>query len=801
MVAGSLKTKLLLAISIAVVSTLFSFTVDVQAKPKASKGDAAADPTAGLRSTPAPKDGAPQVVQDWEQRLFFKNYAEDQLTNRLGRIEKKIFGEAIEGSDDSRLARLDELLKNKLAEEAKTKPIEQPGTAGGGGGGGTPTAISPAKKQEEDMERARLSIQAARDEEIAQLLAAGVELYRKKRGMEAQSKFEQVLRLDPNNAQAHFNLGIIEETMGNFVEALGSYKAAARREPDNPEYTEAVAAIEKKAAAQANSLGKRADLRALAEQANAAWKRGEYLSALDLYMQLDQKEPNRALVKYNIGSIYLMLKEAENALQYYEQAAKLGPGEEKYQKAYSELARDLKKVQKEQANVEKEAAQEWREARGEVPQKKGGKKGKEQPMKEVFVPANQAPQRGVPQQMQNRMAGAMGGGQMPVQQRQPQQMMQQPQQMMQQPQQMMQQPQQVMQQPQQVMQQPQQTMQQPQQVMQQPQQMMQQPQQMMQQPQQLMQQNQMVMQPQNQVRPQQQMMGGGQIPMQQMQNQMRPQQQMMGGGQMPQQQMQNQMRPQQQQMMPQQQTIGNQMMMPQNQIMGNQMGGGMMPNQMSGGMMGNQMSGGMMGNQMSGGMMGNQMGGGMMGNQMMGNQMGGAMMPNQMGGGMMPNQMGGGMMGNQMMGNQMGGAMMPQQQMMGNQMMPQQQMMQPQNQMMNGGGMGGGMVAGNQMMQPQQQIMQQSTGYGEPTGMSGGDVMAQFGFNGKSNGEGVTVVAVANGGRAATAGLVSGDDIKAVDGIQISGKQEILDILSRVNPAKRIPFLIMRNGNLAVLNL
>jgi S1-C subfamily serine protease len=62
-------------------------------------------------------------------------------------------------------------------------------------------------------------------------------------------------------------------------------------------------------------------------------------------------------------------------------------------------------------------------------------------------------------------------------------------------------------------------------------------------------------------------------------------------------------------------------------------------------------------------------------------------------------------------------------------------------------------------------------------------------------------VKVGNQSRAATAGLVAGDDIKAVDGIQVNNKEDILQVLSNINPAKRIPFLIMRNGNLAVLNL
>lgn len=383
MVKGSMKRKLLFSFSLLLSMNLFILHSQNDrsaafAKAKAGKAKdsavAAPEAVAPLRSTPAPKDNAPQVIQSFEQRLFFKNYSEDQLTVRLTRIEKQVFGQPIESSTEDRLARLDEVLRSKLDEERKVQEAEayRAGTTSGGAPRST-TAAPRVDGDDDHIERARMSIQAARDEEISGLLAEGVELYRQKRGMQAQEKFEQVLRLDPQNAQAHFNLGIIEETMGNYVEALGSYKQAAQKEPGNKEYVEAVTAIEKKATTQSRLVGKRADLRVLAESANAAWKRGEYISALDLYQQLDAKEPNRALVKYNIGSIYLMLKDQDNAVQFYEQAAKLEPGEPKYVKAYQELSAALKKARREQAKVQQEANAEWAEAHNSAPANEGKK--------------------------------------------------------------------------------------------------------------------------------------------------------------------------------------------------------------------------------------------------------------------------------------------------------------------------------------------------------------------------------------------------------------------------------------------
>src|SRR3982751_553942 len=99
MVAGSLKPKLLLALSVALVTNLFTASLhDAWAKSKA-KSDASSEVGTPLRSTPAPQDTAPQMVQQWEERLFFKHYAEEALPARMTRIEKQVFGQAMEGPD------------------------------------------------------------------------------------------------------------------------------------------------------------------------------------------------------------------------------------------------------------------------------------------------------------------------------------------------------------------------------------------------------------------------------------------------------------------------------------------------------------------------------------------------------------------------------------------------------------------------------------------------------------------------------------------------------------------------------
>ena len=164
-------------------------------------------------------------------------------------------------------------------------------------------------------------------------------------------KFQQVVRLAPDNAQAYFSIGVIYEAQHRYKEAATSYQRAADLDPDKRDYKEAVAIVMKKARNDDDPV--KAELKALASEASAAYSRGEYFSALDLYIQLDQKAPRQALVKYNIGTIYLALKNPVQAKEAFEEAYKLKPEEPRYKEAYDRLNAGLQHTQAERINQEK----------------------------------------------------------------------------------------------------------------------------------------------------------------------------------------------------------------------------------------------------------------------------------------------------------------------------------------------------------------------------------------------------------------------------------------------------------------
>jgi hypothetical protein len=162
-------------------------------------------------------------------------------------------------------------------------------------------------------------------------------------------RFLQVLRLDPHNATAHFSIGVVQESQGKLKEAREHYQQASQAEPDNKDYADAVIAVGNKIKQADNDPNK-----VLNEQAAAAFKRGEYISAINLYKELETKNPKQATVKYSLGTTYLMMKDHFNAMEYFKLAVQLEPNNPKYMKAYNELSAEMAKHQQEQQGVEQQ---------------------------------------------------------------------------------------------------------------------------------------------------------------------------------------------------------------------------------------------------------------------------------------------------------------------------------------------------------------------------------------------------------------------------------------------------------------
>jgi len=284
-----------------------------------------------------------------EEKLFIRTYDDDASEARIVRIEKRMFGDSDAGSMHDCLSKIVEI----------AKPFDKPKAVAPRGTGTKfaapvqrqPSAEDERLRQEDAREQARIRAMAAAADEVNQLLAEAVSLYKAQRGKEAMEKFQKVVRLAPDNAEAYFSMGVIYEAQHLYKEALASYQRAADLNPQKRDYREAVAIVMKKA--RNDDDPQKAELKAMAAEASAAYSRGEYFSALDLYKQLDQKAPKQDRVKYNIGTIYLALKNPVQALEYFQDARKLKPEEPAYKEACDKLGGNLKQSEEQRLSQEK----------------------------------------------------------------------------------------------------------------------------------------------------------------------------------------------------------------------------------------------------------------------------------------------------------------------------------------------------------------------------------------------------------------------------------------------------------------
>ncbi len=298
-----------------------------------------------------------------EQKLFMKSYDHDPEETRISRVEKNVFGAPVPGDLNERLQRIIEAVgpnrdpdgsvsglcsKKSEAVSAPYKQQQVPQAEQRMESKSAPYLDD----QQSAIQRAQIAVQAAREERINHLMEEGVQAWRGKRGPLAIEKFEEVLRLDPHNAQANFSMGIAYESVGNFIEAVACYKRASNENPDNKEYAEALRATERKSRGKLTALDKQAQVRNLAVEAKEAFDRQEYISALSFYKEMDQKVPNQALIKYNIGTCYMMVKNPISALEYYKQAHKLKPDEPRYASACEQLESNVTNARQQREQAE-----------------------------------------------------------------------------------------------------------------------------------------------------------------------------------------------------------------------------------------------------------------------------------------------------------------------------------------------------------------------------------------------------------------------------------------------------------------
>jgi tetratricopeptide (TPR) repeat protein len=143
----------------------------------------------------------------------------------------------------------------------------------------------------------------------------GYSFYEAEKYKEAIEAYRQAIRIKPDYAEAHYNLGCAYDNLGMHKEAIEAYKQAIRIKPNFAEVHDSLGLVY-------YNLGC-----VYAEQRN-------YQEAIESYKQAIRSKPNYAEAYNNLGWAYLDVKDYQKAIESFREAIRIKPD---YDKAHNNL--------------------------------------------------------------------------------------------------------------------------------------------------------------------------------------------------------------------------------------------------------------------------------------------------------------------------------------------------------------------------------------------------------------------------------------------------------------------------------
>ncbi|MBZ0186693.1 MAG: tetratricopeptide repeat protein, partial [Candidatus Obscuribacterales bacterium] len=171
-------------------------------------------------------DAERQQVDKVERVLFGKERPQLSFESRLRAIEVNLFGDSKVGSNQSRLASIDSVVGG-----SKNSYLLPPLAASFDPGIEVKEAPQVLASSPSDYLQASFLLEQAMSD------------YSRGNSEAAMKGFKNVLKQDPDNVDAYFNLGVIAESKGNKIEALRYYENASRLSPVDSELSTTVKAL------------------------------------------------------------------------------------------------------------------------------------------------------------------------------------------------------------------------------------------------------------------------------------------------------------------------------------------------------------------------------------------------------------------------------------------------------------------------------------------------------------------------------------------------------------------------------
>jgi tetratricopeptide (TPR) repeat protein len=168
---------------------------------------------------------------------------------------------------------------------------------------------------------------------------------------QAEKLFQKTIELDPDNADAHFNLGAIKEWRNDWNAALSEYRAAHRAKPDDKEIADAVRAVEYKIRnrpaieARMTKAKKEQEIAEHSRMAKEAFAAQNYADAVTHLQFLSENMPDDPKIQFALGQSLRALRNYDWAAYRLKMAIFLDPDNDLYRKTLVDLDKEMMDVQ------------------------------------------------------------------------------------------------------------------------------------------------------------------------------------------------------------------------------------------------------------------------------------------------------------------------------------------------------------------------------------------------------------------------------------------------------------------------
>lgn len=322
--------------------------------------------------------GAIERLDDIEEVIYGEPRKYLTTDARLKELETKLFGKAQSGTYETRLAKITQTLSfgsTSVSNGSSSLKSQKPALDAA-------EPVSKSTNLPNTLPKYQVDSSAALEE--------AMRLYSEGKLDDAEAAFHAIIARDSQNADAYYNLGVIQEGRSDFAGALSNYRRAQSLNPQESDYRQAVSALELKLGpafsdknsakhsvahntgttkpaealpplapprdsgtfAEANAKNgtvagfepikatKAADKK-LVEQATADFKAARYDAAIDKLKRVAANNPNDADVQYAIGQAYRAKGDMIGAMSYLSRASSLAPQNRLYADAIVAARSDL----------------------------------------------------------------------------------------------------------------------------------------------------------------------------------------------------------------------------------------------------------------------------------------------------------------------------------------------------------------------------------------------------------------------------------------------------------------------------